>query len=383
MDKVNVAIIGTGNIAKEHVEAYCTFPQRCQIVAVCDMFLDKAKEFTSAHHLEHADVYSDYHEMLKRKDISLVSICLPPSAHCQVSVDCMRSGMNVVCEKPMASSLEEADLMNDVSIETGKMLSIISQNRYRKDLHKVKLLLESGVLGRVLLVRVNSMWYRGSHYYDLWWRGTWEKEGGGCTLNHSVHQIDILNYLIGKPKSILSVFDNLNHDNSEVEDTSLSILRYPRALAEINVSLCDHDEKQGFFIVTEKASISVPWTIHVMDQLPNGFFKIDDAEKDRIQKIYDALPDLEYEGHKGQIQNVLKAVTGEERLQVTGQDGKDALELIYAIYESATCRKEVSIPLSKQSMMYTKEGVLKNVPRFFKKTKSVDNLTGDISLGRK
>lgn len=382
MKRIGVAIIGCGNIAKNHVEAYLVFPDRCRILAVCDIYKDKAREFAARYALRDVDVEEDYHELLSRADIDLVSICLPPSQHCQVSMDFMQAGKDVVCEKPMAASLEEADRMNRMAEQTGRLLSVISQNRYKNDLFKVKRLLDSRVLGRVLMVRVNSMWYRGSNYYDLWWRGTWENEGGGCTLNHSVHQIDLLNHLVGKPLSVLSVFDNLNHDNSEVEDASISILRYPRMLAQIDVTLCDHDEKQEILIITEKATISVPWSLHAVRQLPNGFFEVDEKAMAAIQKRFDAIPDLMHEGHDGQILNVLKAISKEEALEVSGYDGRNALELIYAIYQSATEKREVELPLDRNSAFYTKEGMLRVVPKFFKKTKSVDNLSGEITLGR-
>ncbi|TAH56891.1 MAG: Gfo/Idh/MocA family oxidoreductase [Sphaerochaeta sp.] len=382
MKRIGVAIIGCGNIAKNHVEAYLAFPDRCRILAVCDIYKDKAREFAARYAVQDVDVEEDYHELLSRADIDLVSICLPPSQHCQVSMDFMQAGKDVVCEKPMAASLEEADRMNRMAEQTGRLLSVISQNRYKNDLFKVKRLLDSRVLGRVLMVRVNSMWYRGSNYYDLWWRGTWENEGGGCTLNHSVHQIDLLNHLVGKPLSVLSVIDNLNHDNSEVEDASISILRYPRMLAQIDVTLCDHDEKQEILIITENATISVPWSLHAVRQLPNGFFEVDEKAMAAIQKRFDAIPDLMHEGHDGQILNVLKAISKEEVLEVSGHDGRNALELIYAIYQSATEKREVELPLDRNSAFYTKEGMLRVVPKFFKKTKSVDNLSGEITLGR-
>ncbi len=382
MKRIGVAIIGCGNIAKNHVEAYLAFPDRCRILAVCDIYKDKAREFAARYALRDVDVEEDYHELLSRADIDLVSICLPPSQHCQVSMDFMQAGKDVVCEKPMAASLEEADRMNRMAEQTGRLLSVISQNRYKNDLFKVKRLLDSRVLGRVLMVRVNSMWYRGSNYYDLWWRGTWENEGGGCTLNHSVHQIDLLNHLVGKPLSVLSVIDNLNHDNSEVEDASISILRYPRMLAQIDVTLCDHDEKQEILIITEKATISVPWSLHAVRQLLNGFFEVDEKAMAAIQKRFDAIPDLMHEGHEGQILNVLKAISKEEALEVSGYDGRNALELIYAIYQSAAEKREVELPLDRNSAFYTKEWMLRVVPKFFKKTKSVANLSGEITLGR-
>ncbi|HPK63568.1 MAG TPA: hypothetical protein PLW57_01780 [Sphaerochaeta sp.] len=89
-----------------------------------------------------------------------------------------------------------------------------------------------------------------------------------------------------------------------------------------------------------------------------------------------------HEGHEGQILNVLKAISKEEALEVSGYDGRNALELIYAIYQSAAEKREVELPLDRNSAFYTKEGILRVVPKFFKKTKSVANLSGEITLGR-
>lgn len=92
--------------------------------------------------------------------------------------------------------------------------------------------------------QIDSFWWRGHCYYDLWWRGTWEKEGGGCTLNHAVHHIDMLLWMMGLPESVTSVLSNVAHDNAQVEDLSMSILRYPRSLAQLTASVVHHGEEQ-------------------------------------------------------------------------------------------------------------------------------------------
>lgn len=382
MRKLGAAIIGTGNIAPQHVAGYLAHPERVEIKVLCDIFGDKAEKFAAVHGLEDCEIVTDYHELLGRDDIDLVSLCLPPSVHAEAAIDFMNAGKDVICEKPMAASLEEADRMNETAQRTGRILAVISQNRYRNNLYKVKKILDTGMLGRILFVKVNSFWYRGTNYYTLWWRGTWDKEGGGCTLNHAVHQIDILNYLMGKPLSITSVMANLAHDNAEIEDISLSLLRYPNALAEVNVTLCNHDERQEFEIVTEKATITVPWSVHAVKQLPNGFFEANPEMEKQLQDIYDSIPDLEMEGHPAEIGNVLKAIAGEEDLLIDGKAGKDALDVIYGIYESAVERREVTLPIPADSPFYTKEGMLGKVPVYHEKSVSVDNIDGDITLGR-
>lgn len=282
----------------------------------------------------------------------------------------------------MAPSLDECDLMIAAQQRSGKVLSVISQNRFRTAPMRVKQLLDEGALGRVLFTRVNSMWWRGSNYYDLWWRGTYEKEGGGCTLNHAVHQIDILQWLIGMPDSVVSVMSNVNHTNSEVEDVSLSILSYPGSVAEVNASLVDHDEKQEFFFAAEKASIGIPWYVKSVKQLPNGFYEPNPEDETDLEKRYQALPSLVVEGHEAQLENVLKAVLDGVQPLVTGSEGRKAVELICAMYKSSTEGVRVQLPLAKDDPFYTTEGMLARMVRYHKKGKSVENLQDtEISLG--
>ena len=125
--------------------------------------------------------------------------------------------------------------------KSGRILASIAQNRYKIPMMKVKKILESGTAGRVLHATANSSWWRGQNYYDLWWRGTWKAEAGGCTMNHAVHHIDLLRWAMGMPEEVTAIFTNANHENSETEDLSIAILHYPNgALAQITASIVDH-----------------------------------------------------------------------------------------------------------------------------------------------
>jgi predicted dehydrogenase len=86
--------------------------------------------------------------------------------------------------------------------------------------------LDSGLPGKVTHATINSLWFRGLSYYDLWWRGTWQSEGGGCTLNHAVHHVDMIAWMLGLPEAVTAVISNAAHNNAEVEDLSISILQY-------------------------------------------------------------------------------------------------------------------------------------------------------------
>ena len=298
---LNIAIIGTGSIAPSHIEAYQRFSIKCKIVTVCDIYPEKAKKTLEKYGLT-ADFVKDYAELLERPDIDLVSVCTPPYTHAQIAIDFLEAGKHVLVEKPMASSLEECDAMNAAADNSGKILSVVAQNRFRTPMMKVKRVLETGLMGPILHTQVDSFWWRGHSYYDLWWRGTWEKEGGGCTLNHAVHHIDIFQWMNGMPSEITAVTSNTAHDNAEVEDISIAIGRYENgALAQITSSVIHHGEDQQLIFQGKNARVSSPWKLKASTSKENGFPEENAALEEQIQKVYDEQPDVQYEGHAGQI----------------------------------------------------------------------------------
>ena len=377
---IRVAIVGTGNISHAHVGGYLQFPERCKIVALVDIVSEKAQAMKEKYGLD-ADVYDDHRKILDRDDINLVDVCTPPYVHAQISINAMNSGKNVVCEKPMAASLEECDAMLRARDENGVKLSIIAQNRFRKPIRDLKALLDSGMAGPVRHAQVDSFWWRGHCYYDLWWRGTWEKEGGGCTLNHAVHHIDMLGWMMGLPEKVTSVLANTAHDNAEIEDLSVSILQYPGALAQVTASVVHHGEEQQLIFQCEKAKIAAPFAAYASISKPNGF-PIEDKELEKKLADYaDSLPPVPYEGHPGQLENVLTALETGCDVAITGEDGRTTIELITAIYKSGAQGTTVSLPLEKDDPFYTVAGIMVHAPHFYEKTTSAADLAGDITLG--
>jgi predicted dehydrogenase len=380
---IGIAIIGIGSIAETHAKVFKTLSGRCVVRALCDLYPEKAEKFAAAHGLE-VVVYKDYREILCREDIDLVSICLPPSEHAETTIAALEAGKHVIVEKPMAASLAECDLMIEAADKSGKLLSVVAQNRYSIPAMKLKQVIESGLAGRVLHATANSLWWRGQSYYDLWWRGTWAKEGGGCTLNHAVHHIDLMRWMIGTPEEVTAVFTNANHENSEVEDLSVAVLKFPGgSLGVITASLVSHGEEQELIFQTERARISVPWKLKASLPLENGFPKDDPATEREIQSLYDSLPAIPYLGHEGQLDNLLSAIEGKEQLLIDGREGRATLELIMAIYKSAATRTTVKLPFSPNDPAYQKETLLALMPRFHEKKKSVENFSeNSITLGR-
>lgn len=378
---IHVAIIGTGGISNAHIGAYLKFPERCKIVALVDIVPEKAEQMKIRYGLTDARVYASHKDILSREDIDLADVCTPPYVHAAISVDCLRAGINVVCEKPMAASLEECDAMIKARDESGKKLSIIAQNRFRQPIRNLKALLDSGIAGKVRSAQVDSFWWRGHCYYDLWWRGTWKTEGGGCTLNHAVHHIDMLLWMMGLPETVTSVLGNVAHDNAEVEDLSMSILRYPGALAQLTASVVHHGEEQQLVFQCEKAKIAAPFQCFASLSKPNGFPERNEALEKEIADFTDAQPRIRWEGHDGQLENVLTALETGGPVAIGGEDGRRTIELITAVYQSGATGQTVKFPMSRDDPFYTVAGMMAHMPHFYEKTTAAASLDGDITLG--
>jgi len=384
---MNIAVVGTGNISASHIKGYLAFPGRCRITHLADIFPEKADKKNSEFKLN-AKTFASHKEILDDPAIDLVSICTPPFCHAQIAIDFLNAGKNVLVEKPMASSLEECDAMIEAAKKNNKLLSVIAQNRFRDPVYNLKKVLDTKLIGKIVHAQVESYWWRGHCYYDLWWRGTWEKEGGGCTLNHAVHHIDMLCWMLGLPKKVTSVISNAAHDNAEVEDISVAVLQYDNdlcakgALAQVTSSVIHHGEEQQIIFQGEKARVSWPWKTAAHISQPNGFPAGEDntALINELNNFYNSLPKLDHQLHEGQIDNVLSAIENRTQPLSGAQDGKNAIELITAIYKAGTEQQTVNLPIKKDDPFYTVSGMKEKVPRFYQKTASVNDLEGAITF---
>lgn len=379
---INVAVVGTGNISPSHLRAYLAFPDRCRVVALCDIVPEKAEAVKRELGLDDATVHASHTEVIARGDVDLVSICTPPDTHEGLSVELLRAGVNVLCEKPMAPSLAACDAILAAEADSGAVFSSVAQNRYRDDVATMRAVLESGLLGPITSVQVDSAWWRGLPYYDLWWRGTWAQEGGGCTLNHAVHHVDLLLHLFGAPRSVSAVLTNAAHENAEIEDLSVAVLTYDRALATLTSSVVHHGQDQRFVVHGRDAMVSLPYRAVAEQAQPNGFpVPGGDAELvARLDALAAAQAPLEHTAHRGQVDDVLSALEEGRRPTIDGHDGRRTIELITAIYKSGIERRAVDLPLAADDPLYQR-GTLPDVaPHFFEKTTSARDLAGAISV---
>ena len=362
---LRIGIIGTGSIASAHIDGYLAFPDDCEIVALADVMPGKAAERAAQSGLTDAVGYDDPLRMIAEARLDLVSIATPPSTHAALSIAALDAGIHVLVEKPMAPSLEECDAMLAAQKRSGRLLSVVAQNRFRDDLAMLKAVVDSGLLGSISHVRVDSAWWRGLPYYDLWWRGTWEKEGGGCTLNHAIHHIDLLLWLLGSPTEITAMLANAQHDNSEVEDLSVAVFRYRRGLAQLTSSVVHHGEEQQIVIQGERARVSQPFEVMAERSDAAGFpAKGGDADRvAAIEAVVAAREPLTHLGHRGQIGDLLAAITEGRAPIADGQDGRNAIEVVTAIYKAGIERQLVTLPLAPDDPYYRAGHLVAHAPR--------------------
>lgn len=373
---INVAVIGAGAISSLHIEGYLAFPGRCRIVSVVDIDRARAERQIARYGLGAAAV-GDVGQVVSGQGVDLASVCTPPGTHAEIGVRLLTAGIHTLCEKPMATSLQECDAILTAAQRSGAVLSVVAQNRFTTPMARLKQVLDSGLAGRVLHAQVDSLWWRGASYYDLWWRGTWQSEGGGCTLNHAVHHVDALQWMIGLPTEVQAMFANVAHENAEVEDLSLAIMRFGSgALGQLTSSVVDHGQDQRLVFQTERARLAMPWAVYASTQKANGFPDRDEATERALTDFYEDLPEVRYEGHTGQIDNLLGAIeTGSGEVLIDGRQGRGTLELITAIYKSAITGARVTLPLDERDPFCTRDGLLAAAPHFHEKTVSVADFT--------
>jgi UDP-N-acetyl-2-amino-2-deoxyglucuronate dehydrogenase len=385
---IDVAIIGAGAISPYHLDGYQAFPDRCRVVAVADTDIARARARIDEYQLTDALAFDGVDAVLASgRRVDLASVCTPPSTHAEIATRLLDAGVATLLEKPMAPSLAECDQILAAAERGGAILSVVAQNRFTNPMMRLKQVLDSGLAGRVLHAQVDSHWWRGPSYYDLWWRGTWASEGGGCTLNHAVHHIDALQWMIGPPAAVQAMIANVNHDNSEVEDLSVALLRFPGgALGQITSSVVHHGQDQQIVFQTERAKIAMPWTVSAQAQLPNGFpqREHDTATERELDEFYQSLPALAHEGHPGQIDDVLTALETAARpaperhpVLVDGVAGRTTIEIITAIYQAAITARTVPLPLPPSDPFRTRGGLLDAAPRFHRKQVSVGEFSTD------
>jgi len=353
---IGVGILGCGGIARAHAEAYRQFAGRCRVLAVADIFADKAEAFAHALAPDVA-AYGGPDPLLGRPDIDLVSVCTPPFEHAPLTIAALQAGKHVLVEKPMATAVAECDAMLEAARAAGRTLSVVHQNRFRPECARLKAILDLGLLGPLDLISVNCLWWRGPEYYKLWWRGTWAQEGGGALLNHAVHFVDLLVWLAGMPESVQATVATRSHP-IEVEDLACALLRFPGgAIGQFTGTVDAHLNTDRLEVCCRRAAVAIPWSVRAFADTGNGFGRGDEAVVREVEAAAAAVPVSTYAGHAAQIDLLLTALESSTPPPVTGEDGRRTIEWISAVYAAAASGQTAHLPLTPTHPFYRADGM--------------------------
>ena len=210
MDKVRIGIIGCGGIANnKHMPALHRLPD-VELVAFCDIIVERAEKAAKEYGIEGAKVYEDYKELLKDETIDVVHVLTPNREHSFITVDALEAGKHVMCEKPMAINTEEAQKMLDAAKRTGKKLTIGYQNRYRPDSWYLKRACDNGDLGEIYYAKAHAIRRRAVPTWGVFLNE--EEQGGGPLIDIGTHALDLTLWTMNnyEPKMVVgSVYKKL------------------------------------------------------------------------------------------------------------------------------------------------------------------------------
>ncbi|RKS06503.1 putative dehydrogenase [Nocardiopsis sp. Huas11] len=336
---VRVAIVGTGNIARFHAQALRAEPERAEIVAAVDIDTGALDAFR-AHHSIPAG-YTDLATMLAEAGPDLVHVCTPPGLHGPQVEACLGAGASVLVEKPPALSLAEAEKMAAAEGgDHGPWMATVFQHRFGSGARRVRALMDAGVLGRPLLATCHTTWFRPQSYFDLPWRGRWDTEGGGPTMGHGIHQMDLLLALLGEWTEVSAVLRRQARD-VQTEDVSLARVDFADgAVASVVNSLVSPQEESRIRVDFEHATVEL---VHLYGY-GDGDWRITAApgHEDRVDQAWAAGESGTGSGHHAQIVRVLDALREGTPPPVTSAASLNTLRLVAAVYASAFEQRPVT-----------------------------------------
>ncbi|MEM1507940.1 MAG: Gfo/Idh/MocA family oxidoreductase [Candidatus Bathyarchaeia archaeon] len=344
--KVRFGIIGTGVGANFCANGLALIAGEglSELVAVASQREEKAKGFASKWGLKYW--YTDYRRMLKEAPIDAVIVNTPHYQHYPMAIDAMESGKHVLVDKPMAISLKEADDMIMTARRNNVKLGVILQSRFDPTMRKLKDAADNGVFGKLILGEAVVEWFRSQEYYsESPWRGRWATEGGGALINQAIHTIDLLIWVMGKPKYLWAQMDTFAH-KIEVEDAAAAVIRFENgAIGVIQGStavypglptrLEVHGTKGTAIIEGE---VLKRWAVIGGEEI------VSEGAKEGLKSW--ARPELvPATNHASLLRDFAKAIIEGREPTVNGVEGRKSLEVIIAIYESARRNNIVSFPL--------------------------------------
>jgi len=359
----NISIAGCGKVAHLHAKAIQNIPN-ARLSGVWSRTPDSAKAFARMYKTRPSDSVS---RMVLENNSDLVIVCTPHPFHRQPAIEAAEAGANVLVEKPLASDLQDCDKIINACRLRYLKLGVVSQRRWYHPVIRVKEAIDAGKIGKPVLATVTILGWRDKAYYDAdAWRGTWKMEGGGVLVNQSPHQLDIMLWYMGEVDEVYGIWRNLNHSYIEVDDTALAIVKF-RSGAIGNI-LVSNSQKPGIYgkvqvhgdngasvgVQTDGGAMFIAGMTGVAEPPVNDLWTVQGEEK--MLKKWVAEDTETFNSYdpavhfmQCQIEDFLNAIRDEREPAVSGDDGRNTVELFSAIYRSSRDNAPVKFPLKHES----------------------------------
>lgn len=343
----SVSIIGAG-IGAAHLAGYLALPDRFRVSCICDVNEARARELAAPHGLP---VLTDMAQVLDDDSVDIVDICLPPHLHLEACIAALEAGKHVVCEKPLVTSLAQADkLIAKAAVSLGRVFPVF-QYRYGPGMTQIRALIDAGLAGKCYAATLETHWDRDASYYAIDWRGTWAGERGGALLGHAIHIHDMLSSILGPIARVYAdVATRVNE--IEVEDcAALSIRMADGTLATSSVTLGAAGNTSRLRLMFDGFTVESDHAPYAPAGKGWSFTARPPVSQDDLDKVLAQLPDAP-SGFPGLFAAMDEAMVGASGNEVTLADGRNSLEFVTACYASARSGAPVELPIGSEHPLY-------------------------------
>ncbi|MBN1108177.1 MAG: Gfo/Idh/MocA family oxidoreductase [Bacteroidales bacterium] len=343
--KHSYGIFGAGAIAEVHARAINSI-EDAVLTGVYDIHPDRTLSFSKKYNCK---PFGSPEELVSDKNIDIVCVCTPSGEHLNPALLSIKAGKHCIIEKPLEVTLDRCDIIIEQAAKNNVMVSGIFPMRFTDIGSDLKKCTDSGRFGKYILGDVYVKWYRKPEYYsDVKWRGSAIKCGGGALMNQAIHSVDLLQWYMGKVESVNAFTALISHENIEVEDTAVAILRFSNgALGVIEASTAVNP---GFFrrieILGSKGSVVVE-----EEKILTWKFDNEREEDEHIRRKYSgnnvtgggvsdpkAISDT---GHIRQFIDITSAIDRGVAPAIDAEEARKAVEIVLAVYRSANEKRVV------------------------------------------
>lgn len=344
-------ILGAGVIGTIHARLIAAIPdEQATLTAIADTSKEAADRLAASYGCQALRAAED---LVARDDVDAVSICLPSGLHAKAAVAALEAGKHVIIEKPIDITLAAADEIIAAERDSGRTVTVISQRRFQPGFRFLHEAATGGRLGRIAVAIAESTFWRSQGYYDSDdWRGTMALDGGGALMNQGIHALDLVTWIMGTPVEVSAYSATLAHERIEVEDTLTASIRFDGgALATLTATTAAFPDRPvrltvagdaGTAVVADERLAYLGTRDSADGELPAGRQGVGrqgvgkQGAGDGIAEAATAPADID-EAHRAQYLDFIAAVRDRRPPLVTTADGRRALALVLACYESARC----------------------------------------------